>query len=127
MSELSPFDHRPDGELGGLLRDALTPGGESAFVWRVMTLVDEREMAAAAELPWWQVLRGWVRPGLAAALALAAGATIWAGAAARREAQPAPTVETVFLARAQTVAPAFLVAATAPPTADRALASSLEP
>jgi hypothetical protein len=127
MSESSAFDHRPDRELGALLRDALTPGGESAFVGRVMTLVDEQEMAAAAEVPWWQVLRGWARPGLAAALALAAGATLWAVAAAKRTAQPDPTLETVFLARAQTVAPAFLVAATAPPSFDRALASSLEP
>jgi hypothetical protein len=127
MSESSSFDHRPDRELGVLLRDALSSGGDGAFVERVMTLVDEREMAAAAELPWWQVLRGWARPGLAAALALAAGATLWAAATARRNAQPEATLETVFLARAQTVAPAFLVASTAPPSFDRALASSLEP
>ena len=127
MSESSPFDSQPDPELGAVLRDALTPGGERAFVARVMTAVDAREMAAAAELPWWQVLRGWARPGLAAALALAAGATVWAVAAERRGEQPDATLETVFLARAQTVAPAFLVASTAPPTFDRALASSLEP
>lgn len=127
MNDSSPFDHRHDRELGALLREVLTPGRESAFVGRVMTLVDEREMAAAAELPWWQVLRGWARPGLAAALALAAGATIWAAAAAKRAAQPDATLETVFLARAQTVAPAFLAATTAPPSFDRALASSLEP
>jgi len=48
-------------------------------------------------------------------------------AAARRNAQSDATLETVFLARAQSVAPAFLVAATAPPSFDRALASSLEP
>ena len=63
MTDPSPFDHRPDRELGALLREALTSGNDSAFVGRVMTLVDEREMAAAAELPWWLVLRGWVRPG----------------------------------------------------------------
>jgi hypothetical protein len=127
MSESSPFDHRPDRELGALLRDALTSGGEGAFVGRVMSLVDERDMVAAAELPWWQVLRGWARPGLAAALVLAAGATVWAATAAKRSAQPEATLETVFLARAQTVAPAFLVASTTPPSFDRALASSLEP
>ena len=127
MTDPSPFDHRQDRELGALLREALTSGNDSAFVGRVMTLVDEREMAAAAELPWWQVLRGWVRPGLAAALVLAAGATLWAVATQQRSRQPDPTLETVFLARAQTVAPAFLVAATAPPSFDRALASSLEP
>ena len=127
MNGSSPFDDRPDRELGALLRDALTSGNESGFVGRVMTLVDEQEMAAAAELPWWQVLRGWVRPGLAAALVLAAGATLWAVATQQRSRKPDPTLETVFLARAQTVAPAFLVAATAPPSFDRALAASLEP
>jgi hypothetical protein len=126
MSESLPFDARPDQELGNVLRAALTSGDESAFVARVMAARDRLEMATHSDVPLWQVLRAWARPGLAAALALAAGATIWAAAAARRN-ETEPTLETVFMARAQTVAPAFLVATTAPPSFDRALASSLEP
>lgn|SRR5574341_486663 len=125
MNWSSPFDHRPHPELGGLLREALEPGDQQVFVDRVL--------AAAAGAgsgdygaPWWQVLGHWARPGVAAAMVLLAGATIWfTNASSRSEADT--TLEDVLLATAETVAPPFLTAATSPPTFDVVLASSLEP
>jgi len=125
MNWSSPFDHRPHPELGALLREALTPDGEPAFVDRVLVA------AAGAEsqyygAPWWQVLGAWARPGVAAALILLAGATIWvARASSRNEADT--SLEEVLLATAEPMASPFLTAATAPPSFDVVLGSSLQP
>ena len=90
---------------------------------RVLAAAQERSAYGA---PWWQVLGAWARPGVAAALALLAGATIWfANASSRNEADT--TLEEVLLATAETVAPPCLTSATAPPSFDVVLASSLEP
>lgn len=124
MNWSSPFDHRPHPELGARLREALAAGDQHAFV--------ERVLAAAAGRgghfgePWWQVLGAWARPGVAAALALLAGATIWLTRASSRSEADA-TLEEVLLATAGTVAPPFLSATTAPPSIDVVLVSSLEP
>lgn len=125
MNWSSPFDHRPHPELGNLLREALDAGDEPAFVDRVL--------AAAAGggsgyygAPWWQVLGAWARPGVAAALALLAGATIWLARASSRNESDA-TLEEVLLASGEAVAPPFLTATTAPPSFDVVLASTLEP
>lgn len=58
------FDLRPDPELGHLLREHLGGANPAAFGARLRAAV-----AASAESPW-DVLAGWVRPGLAAAAAL---------------------------------------------------------
>jgi hypothetical protein len=122
MNWSSPFDHRPHPELGGLLREALTAGNEQGFVDRVRAAAQERSAYGA---PWWQVLGTWARPGVAAALALLAGATFWlANASSRNEADT--TLEEVLLATADTVAPPFLTTIT-PPTFDVVLAASFEP
>jgi len=126
MNWSSPFDHRPHPELGALLRDALTPGDEPAFVDRVLAAAAARAGDGYYGAPWWQVLGAWARPGVAAALALLAGATIWfANASSRNEADT--TLEEVLLATAEAVAPPFFTATMAPPTFDVVLASSFEP
>lgn len=61
-----------DRELGDALRAALTRPDEAAFVQRVLTRIEERGA-------WWEVLGGWARLGLAAALLLAAVSGFWLG------------------------------------------------
>jgi hypothetical protein len=125
MNWSSPFDHRPHPELGALLREALTPGEEQAFVDRVLARAATEGGSGYYGAPWWQVLGTWARPGVAAAVVLLAAATFWFRNASTREADT--TLEDVLLATAETVAPPFLTAATSPPTFDVVLASTLEP
>lgn len=78
MSDTSPFDHRPDEELGRQLREALSGADEAAFVRRVML---SAEQVYGETLPgqWWGVLTTWARPGLVAAMLLVAAVAFWAG------------------------------------------------
>jgi len=77
---VSPFDHRPDRELGKALRAVLSGADEEAFVQRVLERVAEMRENGSPRLAWWEVLDTWARPGLvAAALGLVAGVLIWAG------------------------------------------------
>jgi hypothetical protein len=66
MSEMSPFDHRPDAELGGWLRDALSAPDDAAFAARVMARVPAQMVRES----WYDILGEWARPGLAAAAVL---------------------------------------------------------
>ncbi len=66
MDEHSPFDHRPDPDMGEALRDVLTAPDDAAFVRRVLARV------GAPPTSWWEVLDTWARPGIAAAIVLAA-------------------------------------------------------
>lgn len=123
MSGPSPFDHRPDPELGAWLREVLDQGAESAFLDRVLAAAGQVEAGAP---PAWQVLGGWARHGVAAVLVGLAAATIWwASASSRNEVDT--SLEEVFLASGEAVAPPFLTATTAPASFDQVLASSLEP
>lgn len=123
MSGPSLFDHRPDPELGALLRQVLDQGDEPAFLDRVLVAAGKVEAGAPAA---WQVLGGWSRHGVAAALVGLAAATIWwASASKRNEAEP--SLEEALIASAAAVAPPFLTATTAPASFDQVLASSLEP
>ena len=70
MSPNSPFDPGQGRELGDLLREALTPAGNAEFVSRVLG-----SLPAAGSL--WEVLAGWARPGIAAAILLAAALGYW--------------------------------------------------
>ncbi|MGH7645692.1 MAG: hypothetical protein ACREMR_08910 [Gemmatimonadales bacterium] len=70
MTAPSPFDHERDAVLGEALRQILDAGDASAFVGRVMS------RAGAAR---WDVLAGWARPGIAAALAAAMAAGFLVG------------------------------------------------
>lgn len=77
MTEKSPFDHRPDAELGAVLRDALTaPDDDESFARRVVAAAEPLLGSQRGE--WWEMLVRWARPELAAAsLVLIAGAVIW--------------------------------------------------
>jgi hypothetical protein len=78
----SPFDHRPDTELGQALRESLTQPGEAQFVRRVVTAA-EHVYGSAVVTPWLNVLTAWARPGLVAAMFLVAlvafSAGLWIG------------------------------------------------
>lgn len=74
MTRHGRFDSRRDLAIGRALRDALQPEGTDAFVAGVLTRVPDART-------WWEVLGGWARPGLAAALLLAALGGFWLGRA----------------------------------------------
>lgn len=82
MSHPSPFDHRPDTELGDALRDLLTPDGEDRFVQGVVAASDH-VYGETAQPQTLSVLVEWARPGLVAAMLLIALAAfslgIWVG------------------------------------------------
>lgn len=72
---MTPFDSRPDPVLGSALRDALAPENAAAFVARVLAAANR----PAAPL---DVLAGWSRLGIAAAVLVA----LFAGIAVGRDA-----------------------------------------
>ncbi len=74
----SPFDHRPDDEIGKTLRKALTAHDDDAFVQRVRIAADHVYGQQPAGL-WLEELIHWARPGLAAAAGVAAAAVLWLG------------------------------------------------
>jgi hypothetical protein len=78
MPDTSPFDHRPDAELGSALRRALDPGDDAAFVRAVLVAFDGMH-AVAVPGQWWAVLTAWARPGLVAAMLLIAVAAFTLG------------------------------------------------
>ena len=82
MTEQTPFDHRPDPVLGDALRAALSSDDDDVFVRRFLARAGEPVL-------WWEVLSGWLRPGLAAALLLTALGGYWLGQAVR-EGEPSP-------------------------------------
>ena len=65
MNDRSPFDHRPDPALGRLLREALTAEDDETFVQRVVAAAPLDSVESG---DWWQVLTGWARPAMAAAV-----------------------------------------------------------
>jgi hypothetical protein len=78
MPDTSPFDHRPDAELGSALRQALDSGDDAAFVREVLVAFDGLQ-AVAVPGQWWAVLTAWARPGLVAAMLLIAAAAFTLG------------------------------------------------
>lgn len=80
MTRQDPFDSRPDPVLGARLREYLDPGDNAAFVARFRT----RLPRSGGQ---WATLAGWARPGIAAALILAASVGYWV---VLREARAAP-------------------------------------
>jgi hypothetical protein len=70
MDRDSPFDPGQDRELGALLREALTPSGNVEFVSGVLSRLP-------VSGSFWDVLAGWARPGIAAAILLAAALGYW--------------------------------------------------
>ena len=81
----SPFDHRPDSELGKALKEILSGHDDEAFVRRVMVRVTEIQSGGTAGGDWWEVLSSWARHGLAAAaIGFMLAATVWLGLAGGR-------------------------------------------
>jgi hypothetical protein len=72
MTQLNDFGSGRDDELGNLLREHLSGADSAAFTARVM----ERIPAGGNSTPW-EILAGWARPGLAAALLLATLTGFW--------------------------------------------------
>jgi hypothetical protein len=70
---MNEFDHRPDPILRETLREILSAPDDAAFARRVMAQVPQTIVYES----WWEVLGGWARPGLAAAVAIIAAATMW--------------------------------------------------
>lgn len=78
MTEPSPFDHRPDPELGAALRAVLTGDDDARFTRRVLAAADT-EFAAGRPGDWVDILIRWARPGVAAAAVLLVSAALWLG------------------------------------------------
>ena len=70
---MNEFDHRPDPIVGEALRELLSSTDDAAFARRVMDHVPQ----VIARESWWEVLGAWARPGVAAAVAVLAAATVW--------------------------------------------------
>lgn len=127
MHDERQFDHTPDPVLGGALRSALgaQTGDQTAFVARVMARYDAT--LAAATVPTWEVLAGWARRGITAAVA----AAVLAGFLLGRSLQsPDPgQAETIDAAIVPPSGPglAALVTASDPPDASIVLTSLVEP
>lgn len=79
MSSPSPFDHRPDPELGRELRAMLSADDKARFVRRVIAAAESVFGEVRRPAEWWEVLTAWARPGLAAAVVLIAIAGFWLG------------------------------------------------
>jgi hypothetical protein len=124
---VSPFYHRPDRELGKVLRVVLSGQDEAAFVKRVMARAAELRQEGSIGLAWWEVLGVWARPGLAAAvLGLIAGAMIWF-AGLRFGNQPMNVLGDPLQSVGDTEMPAAFLATLQPPNLDDILAIGLEP
>jgi protein involved in polysaccharide export with SLBB domain len=115
----SPFDHRRDPEIAEALREVLSSPDDLAFARRV-------EAAAAAvqgqmsRSGWWDVLGTWARPGVAAALALAGGATLWLALASLGPNRDV-TIEEALRRAGEDLAPAIVVAGAVEVELDRVM------
>jgi hypothetical protein len=122
----SPFNHRPDQQLGRAIREALTSEGGRAFVDSVMARVRRQGELGAESRTSWEVLGAWARPGLAAAVLLIIAALF----GAREVAPPGVYEATIDDAISQTEeAPeqTTLLLSPDPPDADVVLAVVYEP
>jgi hypothetical protein len=122
----SPFSHRPDRELGRVIREALTTEGGQEFVDGVMAQAHRQAELGIESRTSWEVLGAWARPGLVAAVLL----TIAALFGAREVAPPAVNEATIDDAISQAEeAPeqTTLLLSPDPPDADVVLAVVYEP
>ena len=124
MKERSEFDHRPDPQIRRALRTVLSGSDHAAFVKHVVARAADSSTNAPAG-DWWEVLSGWVRPGLAASVALTAAATIWL-AGSLREPESGTAIADALLTTGEGVVPAAFLMTTEPPDADAVLELVLE-
>lgn len=71
MTDITPFDARPDAELGAALREALAAPDDVAFARRMRELVLGESS--------WDVMARWAWPGVAAAAAALLLTSMWVG------------------------------------------------
>jgi len=116
MTSSSPFDHRPDAEIGSALRELLSSSDDQQLATRIMAAAAAL-LGQAGTQRWTDVLFAWARPGVAAAMVLAAAATLWMSAASRQPERDLGIDEA--LQPGSEVAPPVLVAATTAPELDR--------
>ncbi len=121
----SAFDHRPLRDLGGALREFLQPLDDQEFVDRVMAAarVGDRSLFRGDG---WEVLSGWVRPGLAAAAAIIVLAMAVSISIGTRGPVYVVTIDDALQAPTALTAPSLLVASPNPPDVDIVLAISFE-
>jgi len=110
MNSQSPFDHQRDAELGAMLLEVLTPTDDAVFVRRVLARVGTAPT-------WWEVLDGWARPGLAAALVLVALAGFLLGRTLRSP-ESGMALDEPVRAVAEGIGVASLFSASVPPDVD---------
>lgn len=84
----NPFDHERDVELGAVLRAHLEGADPAAFAARV-----RRALATEIPLGPFDVLGGWLRPGVAAAALIALAAGWWITSGTRAEVASGTPVE----------------------------------
>ncbi|HEX9581480.1 MAG TPA: hypothetical protein VF970_10285 [Gemmatimonadales bacterium] len=125
MTTPSPFDHRPDAEIGAALRALLTAGDDTALAARI-TAAAAGQYGRRKVPGWLAVLDTWARPGVAAAGLLAASATLWM-ALASSPIDPDVTIEDDVRRAGEAVASAVLVAATTEPELERLMWDIPEP
>ncbi len=118
----SPFDHRPDRQIGRVLREALSARDDSAFAKRVMAAA-EPIFGQVPAGQWWTVLTEWARPGLAAALGLVAAAVLWFTGIAQPSNGTMDISDPLVAASEQLAVPALL-ADTPAPNVDAVLAAA---
>jgi hypothetical protein len=116
----TPFDHRPDPIVGAALRDALTAADDAAFVARVLAAA-ARPLARSPV----DVLAGWARPGIAAAVlaALIAGYAVGRGLSAPNESLD----DAMVTALGSSPSTAALAKSPGPPDGSVAFATFVEP
>ena len=117
----SPFDQQRDERLGRRLKEILSSSDDAAFVRRVMDGADVEVFAGGQP---WEVLNRWARPGLAAAIGVAAGVVLWLTALSGQPTGTIPLGDPLpSLAEAEV--PAVLVSSGQPPDLDDVLAAGL--
>ena len=94
MSDLSPLSASRDEELGGMMRDALAPHHDAAFVTRVRARMTARQPA------WDDELARWFWQGLAAAaVAMVVAGWAWTSGATTAQAEASVAIELLDGAR----------------------------
>ncbi|HXV86615.1 MAG TPA: hypothetical protein VD793_07940 [Gemmatimonadales bacterium] len=120
----SPFDHRPDPEIGDALRELLSSPGDAALVARILGA--SQPLYGGALAGWWVVLDRWARPGVAAAGTLVAAATLWMFLASS-PVDADVTIEDAVRLAGEAVAAPVLVAATTEPELERLMWDAPDP